>query len=84
MEKKLEGDLISSLQRSMELSHIDPSFIIPSESLQLAERLGEGNFGTVMRAVWNGCNDVAVKIISADRSTPAQLVAFQKEVMLCA
>ncbi len=68
----------------MELHHIDPSFVIPPESLQLGEKLGEGNFGTVIRAVWNGCTDVAVKVVSADRSTSAQLISFQKEVMLCA
>lgn len=65
------------------LGHIDDSFIIPSSSLKLCEPIGQGHFGVVMRAVWNGCTTVAAKIISTDRNQLGQLQAFEKEVNLC-
>ncbi|KAK9862458.1 hypothetical protein WJX84_000371, partial [Apatococcus fuscideae] len=43
-------------------------------------RLGEGGFGVVYKAVMNGVDEVAVKLVKADTPTPQEMSAFRKEV----
>ena len=42
-------------------------------------RLGEGGFGVVYKAVMNGVDEVAVKLVKADTPTPQEMAAFRKE-----
>ena len=43
-------------------------------------RLGEGGFGVVYKAIMNGVDEVAVKLVKADTPTPQEMAAFRKEV----
>ena len=43
-------------------------------------RLGEGGFGVVYKALMNGVDEVAVKLVKADKPTNKELTLFHKEV----
>ena len=43
-------------------------------------RLGEGGFGVVYKALMNGVDEVAVKLVKADTPSPQEMAAFRKEV----
>ena len=43
-------------------------------------RLGEGGFGVVYKALMNGCDEVAVKLVKADKPSPKDMILFHKEV----
>ncbi|KAK9863425.1 hypothetical protein WJX84_000788 [Apatococcus fuscideae] len=43
-------------------------------------RLGEGGFGIVYKALMNGVDEVAVKLVKADTPSPQEMSAFRKEV----
>lgn len=42
-------------------------------------RLGEGGFGVVYKALMNGVDEVAVKLVKADKPTNKELTLFHKE-----
>ena len=44
-------------------------------------RLGEGGFGIVYKALMNGVDEVAVKLVKADRPSPKEMALFHKEVV---
>lgn len=46
-------------------------------------RLGEGGFGVVYKALMNGVDEVAVKLVKADKPTNKELTLFHKEVRCC-
>ena len=45
-------------------------------------RLGEGGFGVVYKALMNGVDEVAVKLVKADKPTNKELLLFHKEVQM--
>eukprot|EP00891_Asterochloris_glomerata_P003410 jgi/Astpho2/3410/e_gw1.00054.45.1_t len=45
-------------------------------------RLGEGGFGVVYKALMNGCDEVAVKLVKADKPSPKDMILFHKEVRI--
>ena len=45
-------------------------------------RLGEGGFGVVYKALMNGVDEVAVKLVKADKPTQKEMSLFHKEVRL--
>lgn len=45
-------------------------------------RLGEGGFGVVYKALMNGVDEVAVKLVKAERPSAKEMARFHKEVGL--
>ena len=45
-------------------------------------RLGEGGFGVVYKALMNGVDEVAVKLVKADKPTNKEMSLFHKEVQV--
>lgn len=43
-------------------------------------RLGEGGFGVVYKALMNGVDEVAIKLVKADKPSAKELTLFHKEV----
>ena len=43
-------------------------------------RLGEGGFGIVYKALMNGVDEVAVKLVKADKPSAKEMALFHKEV----
>lgn len=43
-------------------------------------RLGEGGFGVVYKALMNGVDEVAVKLVKGNRPTHREMCLFHKEV----
>ena len=43
-------------------------------------RLGEGGFGIVYKALMNGVDEVAVKLVKADQPSAREMALFHKEV----
>lgn len=43
-------------------------------------RLGEGGFGVVYKALMNGVDEVAVKLVKADKPSQKEMSLFHKEV----
>ena len=43
-------------------------------------RLGEGGFGIVYKALMNGVDEVAIKLVKAEKPTTKELTLFHKEV----
>ncbi|KAK9786899.1 hypothetical protein WJX73_000622 [Symbiochloris irregularis] len=43
-------------------------------------RLGEGGFGIVYKALMNGVDEVAVKLVKAEKPSPKEMALFHKEV----
>ena len=43
-------------------------------------KLGEGGFGVVYKALMNGVDEVAVKLVKADKPTQKEMSLFHKEV----
>ena len=44
-------------------------------------RLGEGGFGVVYKALMNGVDEVAVKLVKADKPSAKEMALFHKEVL---
>lgn len=42
-------------------------------------RLGEGGFGVVFKALMNGVDEVAIKVVKADKPTQKEMALFHKE-----
>ncbi len=61
-------------QNSLSLKEWD----IPYDDIKLLDKIGQGRFGTVHRALWHG--DVAVKILKEDYLDEHTLEAFKLEV----
>ncbi|KAI3743502.1 hypothetical protein L1987_61212 [Smallanthus sonchifolius] len=58
------------------------AFVIPWTDMVLKEKIGEGSFGTVCRADWNG-EDVAVKTLSLEQDFhPERFNEFWREVAI--
>ncbi|KAI3677200.1 hypothetical protein L1987_86822 [Smallanthus sonchifolius] len=58
------------------------AFVIPWTDMVLKEKIGEGSFGTVYRADWNG-EDVAVKTLSLEQDFhPEKFNEFWQEVAI--
>lgn len=45
-------------------------------------RLGEGGFGVVYKALMNGVDEVAIKLVKAEKPSAKELTLFHKEVWL--
>lgn len=70
-----DGDSGQWRQNSISLKEWD----IPYGDLHLLERIGQGRFGTVHRALWHG--DVAVKLLNEDYLKDEQMLeSFRNEV----
>lgn len=70
-----ERESVNWRQNSISLKEWD----IPYDDLKLLEKIGQGRFGTVHRALWHG--DVAVKVLKEDYlSDERTLEAFKLEV----
>lgn len=70
-----DGDSGQWRQNSISLKEWD----IPYGDLHLQERIGQGRFGTVHRALWHG--DVAVKLLNEDYLKDEQMLeSFRNEV----
>ena len=45
-------------------------------------RLGEGGFGVVFKALMNGVDEVAIKVVKTDKPTQKEMALFHKEASL--
>lgn len=67
--------------RSAEVSAAtrEHSNYIPSSELDIGVKIGEGGFGFVHRAIWQGINEVAVKKLKNQRLDRESLQEFERE-----
>ncbi|KAK4348407.1 hypothetical protein RND71_031162 [Anisodus tanguticus] len=81
-ERFLEGGgQLVPAKTSRDLALEVEDFVIPWEDLVLKERIGQGSFGTVHRADWNG-SDVAVKILTEQDFHAVRFNEFLQEVAI--
>ena len=80
-ELRLQGQETSSDATVTVACREDISICRTSENKKC--RLGEGGFGVVYKALMNGVDEVAIKLVKADKPSPKELTLFHKEVSAC-
>lgn len=87
MMRQYEGGSAPSDVTSEEIEGEAHGWLIAREDISICRtsenkkcRLGEGGFGVVYKALMNGVDEVAVKLVKADKPTNKELTLFHKEV----